>query len=149
MTEDMTDGPVTLTFVVPFVAGQHRPRLSTRPFPHAVKADADRSREAEVRAAFDAAMDEMGLAAPLAPKGVPVTLSIRTERPLPKSTPRRVGSAPDVCKPDADNVAKLVMDALNGRAYLDDSQVTCLHVTKRPRARGEAATTVEVFVGGR
>lgn len=34
-------------------------------------------------------------------------------------------------KPDADNVAKLVLDALNGVAFDDDSQVTELIVHKR------------------
>lgn len=34
-------------------------------------------------------------------------------------------------KPDCDNVAKIVADALNGLAYRDDSQVVMLHVEKR------------------
>jgi Holliday junction resolvase RusA-like endonuclease len=34
-------------------------------------------------------------------------------------------------KPDTDNIVKAVMDALNGAAYHDDSQVTTLHVYKR------------------
>ena len=33
-------------------------------------------------------------------------------------------------KPDADNIAKIICDALNGIAYRDDSQVTELLVTK-------------------
>src|SRR5882672_3814133 len=33
-------------------------------------------------------------------------------------------------KPDADNIAKGCCDALNGIAYLDDSQVVCLMVDK-------------------
>lgn len=148
MTDDMTEGPVTLAFEVPFVAGQHRPRFRGRPFPQAYKVARDVEREAEVRAAFDAAMTREGFQVPLAQRGTPVAISIHTERPLPKSAPRRVGSAPDVGKPDADNVAKLVMDALNGHAYADDSQVTCLRVTKHPRTRAEARMLVEVFVHG-
>lgn len=39
--------------------------------------------------------------------------------------------------PDADNIAKIVLDSLNGVAYKDDSQVVTLHVEKfysdRPR----------------
>ena len=142
------DGPVTLSFELPFVAGQHRPRFSSRPFPHMLKPDRDAEREAEIRAAFDAAMAREGLRAPLAPRGTPVAIAIHTRRPLPKSTPKRVGSAQDVGKPDADNVAKLVLDALNGHAYCDDSQVTCLRVTKHPRTRDGASTYVEVFVRG-
>jgi len=34
-------------------------------------------------------------------------------------------------KPDADNVAKIVCDALNGIAYHDDTQVIYLEVSKR------------------
>lgn len=34
-------------------------------------------------------------------------------------------------KPDCDNIAKVILDALNGIAYEDDKQVTDLTVTKR------------------
>lgn len=33
-------------------------------------------------------------------------------------------------KPDCDNLAKIILDALNGIAYKDDSQVTSLHIAK-------------------
>lgn len=33
-------------------------------------------------------------------------------------------------KPDCDNLAKIVLDSLNGLAYRDDSQVTVLHIAK-------------------
>lgn len=33
-------------------------------------------------------------------------------------------------KPDADNIAKIVLDGLNGVAYKDDKQVVCLLVSK-------------------
>lgn len=33
-------------------------------------------------------------------------------------------------KPDCDNIAKAILDSLNGLAYVDDSQVTCLLVFK-------------------
>lgn len=41
-------------------------------------------------------------------------------------------------KPDADNIAKVVCDALNGVAYTDDTQIIDLHIlkfytTQRPR----------------
>ena len=41
------------------------------------------------------------------------------------------GLIPKTTKPDADNVAKAILDALNGAAYLDDSQVISLLVEKR------------------
>ena len=33
-------------------------------------------------------------------------------------------------KPDCDNLAKIILDSLNGIAYKDDSQVTLLHIAK-------------------
>ena len=33
-------------------------------------------------------------------------------------------------KPDVDNISKIILDSLNGLAYKDDSQVTCLLVFK-------------------
>lgn len=33
-------------------------------------------------------------------------------------------------KPDLDNIAKIILDSLNGIAYKDDSQVTALHINK-------------------
>ena len=33
-------------------------------------------------------------------------------------------------KPDADNIAKIILDALNGAAYTDDKQVTSLEIEK-------------------
>jgi len=45
---------------------------------------------------------------------------------LRKGVPER-----HIYKPDADNLAKFVMDALNGTYYKDDSQVYALHVVKR------------------
>lgn len=52
-------------------------------------------------------------------------------------------------KPDADNIAKAVLDALNGLAYHDDAQVVELHVSK---AYAEQAHTIvqlqEIQLGG-
>lgn len=41
----------------------------------------------------------------------------------------------DTGKPDCDNIAKAVLDALNGVAFDDDSQVVTLVVRKYPRVR--------------
>lgn len=72
----------------------------------------------------------------MAPKGVPVRLHIVAQRELPKSRPKRVEWEHDTAKPDIDNIAKLVMDALNGVAWHDDSQVTSLICQKCIRERG-------------
>ena len=52
----------------------------------------------------------------------------------PKKTPGRIYKA---TKPDADNVAKLILDSLNGIAFGDDGQVVELHVEKWHAALGE------------
>ena len=44
-------------------------------------------------------------------------------------------------RPDVENVAKAVLDALNGIAYRDDAQVVSLFVTKRFAAQGEQPGT--------
>lgn len=57
--------------------------------------------------------------------------------PIPKSTPKglaqemRDGKVWHTKKPDADNIAKSILDALNGVAYDDDSSVASLCVVKR------------------
>jgi Holliday junction resolvase RusA-like endonuclease len=33
-------------------------------------------------------------------------------------------------KPDLDNIAKIILDSLNGIAYKDDAQITVLHINK-------------------
>lgn len=85
-------------------------------------------------------MDEIAAAwgdRPKAPKGTRVTVAIVATRPLPKSRPKYVVYEPDTYKPDADNIAKLVLDGLNGRAWEDDAQVTDLTVSKTGRTRNE------------
>lgn len=47
-----------------------------------------------------------------------------------------------VKKPDADNALKLVCDALNGMAYIDDVQVTDVRVVRRWAAPREPEHTV-------
>lgn len=69
----------------------------------------------------------------MAPLGVPVSVHITTGRPMPKS--RKGEEEPDVYKPDADNIIKLVLDALNGVAWHDDSQVTRILCDKADRSK--------------
>jgi Holliday junction resolvase RusA-like endonuclease len=45
-------------------------------------------------------------------------------------------------KPDLDNAVKLVMDALNGRAWRDDVQVVVLHARRRWVMPGTIASVV-------
>jgi Holliday junction resolvase RusA-like endonuclease len=126
---------VTAEFEVPLVRGKGRARFvraTGRTYTPTATTDA----MAQVQAAF------LATGAPMAPRGVPVAVSVETERRLPASRPKRVEREPDVVKPDADNVAKLVLDALNGVAWEDDTQVTALSVVKRDRTRREGERTV-------
>lgn len=116
------------SFTVPFVRGKGRVRF--------VKASGrtytpDKTAEAMelIRHAF------VGVGGERAPEGVPVRVSITTARGMPKSRPKRLESEPDVYKPDCDNIAKAVLDALNGVAWVDDTQVTNLVVQKFDRDR--------------
>lgn len=62
-------------------------------------------------------------------------LIIFVQKPCAKDTPKYKEGAPDTSAPDCDNVAKLVMDALNGLAWKDDRSVTELCVKKYARYR--------------
>lgn len=64
-----------------------------------------------------------------------VCVEVRVYRHLPKSRPKKLLMEQDTFKPDADNIAKGVLDALNGLAWKDDSQVVDLWVKKYPRSR--------------
>lgn len=68
------------------------------------------------------------------PPGVPLTVLIEAEFPIPKSTSKKKAAALmgrwHTKKPDADNVAKAVLDALNGIAYPDDAAISKLTVEK-------------------
>lgn len=77
----------------------------------------------------------------------PVAVSIKIDVQIPQSwskARRRAAELNQVHpgKPDLDNVAKAVLDALNGVVYQDDKQVIRLTATKRYGS----APMVEVFV---
>ena len=64
------------------------------------------------------------------PTDKPVTVAIEINLSLPKTTKNRIG---DWCmkNTDIDNVGKIILDSLNGIAYLDDKQVVELNVMKK------------------
>ena len=59
--------------------------------------------------------------------GIPLKASIIAYFPIPKSTSKKKAAAMDgtfhTSRPDADNVPKAILDALNGYLYPDDSAV--------------------------
>lgn len=64
-----------------------------------------------------------------------VRLTLHIFKALPKRTPKSIQRERNTSKPDIDNVLKAVMDALNGIAYDDDSQVCEIHVYKHDKTR--------------
>ena len=127
----------SFAFTVQFVAGKQRHMLDRLPARMYTSNGTVRA-ELEVAAACEDAMGAAGIKSPAFGPHEPVIVTIDVYRPLPDSMSRRVRSEPDTYKPDADNVGKLVMDALTGVAWADDSQVVDLHVRKHSRVRGQA-----------
>nr|DAK92719.1 MAG TPA: Endodeoxyribonuclease RusA [Caudoviricetes sp.] len=83
------------------------------------------------------------------PKGTPVSVEITLCFAPPKSKPKKTrdamlaGEILPLVKPDADNAAKIILDALNGIAYEDDTQVTVLTVTKAYAASNFVTVTLK------
>lgn len=69
-------------------------------------------------------------------KVIPIEVKICAYFSIPKSTTKKElklienGMKKPTKKPDTDNIAKAVCDALNGIAYYDDSQIVSLTVCK-------------------
>lgn len=68
------------------------------------------------------------------PYDIPLSVEITAYYPFLKSwtkSQKAIGEgAPKITKPDADNIAKLYCDALNGVAWTDDNIITKLTVRK-------------------
>lgn len=132
---------MAITFEVPGEpVPQPRPRVSTRggfarayvPKKHAVHAYRD-------------AVAAAARAAGAGTHGEPVSVVIDLVFARPKSHMRKSGVKPDapvLPRADIDNTAKAVLDALNGVAWDDDSQVQRLVVEKSYGT--EARTTVRI-----
>lgn len=124
-------------FSVPFTAGKQRHRLDRVHARMYTPTETIRN-EAAIRDAALKAMREAypNLKGPLFPSRIPASVRIDVYEPLPESRPRRTVSEPNTYAPDADNIAKLVLDGMNGAVWDDDKQVTELCVVKWPRMRG-------------
>lgn len=90
-----------------------------------------------------------------AEKGVPCAVHIRSGYPIPKSTPKwkkelmLAGKILPTVKPDADNVEKIILDALNGVAYEDDAQVVMLTISKVYMEYPETTVIIQEMRGDR
>lgn len=78
----------------------------------------------------------------------PVTLILRAYMPIPESWPKAkkakalAGLIEPMVKPDADNILKVVADALNGLAWEDDKQITHAEIIK---SYGVPRVEVEIY----
>ena len=128
-----------IEFKVPFVFGEQRPRILRNGRSYLPK----ETRDAQMQVIDAWQTASLGTSVP---PHVPVKVFVTTIRPLPASRPKSMVEEDDTYKPDADNLAKLVLDALTkAGAWDDDAQVTTLIVNKAQRARGlEPRTYVRI-----
>jgi Holliday junction resolvase RusA-like endonuclease len=81
-------------------------------------------------------------------KDVPLQADIIAYFPIPKSTSKKKreamlnGEIYHTKKPDADNIVKCILDALNGIAYYDDSQVVYVRCKKNYSDEPRAEITI-------
>ena len=126
---------------------QGRPRAFKTPggFIRLYDPASSRNWKATAQEHFITAMREAGEAGPLLG---PVEVTIRAVFTCPKTDYRKNnprGQRPHAKRPDAENVAKAVLDAGTGVLYADDAQVCELKIEKVIGAQGEAPR-VEVTV---
>lgn len=125
-----------MTFMVVFAIDGNpvpkgRPRFAKRgKFVQTYTPQKTKDYEQSVR---DAALSAMGSADPLE---TPVAVYLYIRMPIPASYSKKrvqdclTGVEMHTKKPDWDNVAKAVTDAMNGIVYLDDCQIVSAHVKK-------------------
>ncbi len=122
--------------------GKARPRHTQRGNVYTPKKTKDA--EAQVRFCFSTA------GGVTIPKDVPTVLEVVAYFSIPKSWSgerKRAAMLDEIFptkKPDADNILKLVADALNGAAYEDDAQVVDMAAKKRFSKNGLAYMAIDV-----
>ena len=131
-TKDMT---AFISFSIPGVAvSKGRPCISTRGgFARAYTPAPTVVYEAQVAAAGKQAMADAGMTEVLTtPLNVRIDVFVQIPKSFTKKKREQALSA-DIFpgRPDIDNVAKAILDALNNVVYEDDDQVVNLSVSKR------------------
>lgn len=123
--------------------GKGRPRFSYGSG-HAYTDSATTAYEREVVRAWESAANTKFIK-------MPTEVIIKAYFSVPHSLSKRkkaeLYGMPCLKKPDADNIAKIILDALNS-AWTDDSQVDVLVVTKQYVSSEEDLPRVEVEVTG-
>lgn len=136
-----TSGAVLSVLVPGEPVAQGRPRFARRgAFVRAYDPPKSRSWKGVVQVHALEALRAADVDAPAYADG-PVSVLIEATWTLAASKHRKaapVARQPRASRPDAENVAKAVLDALTGLAWTDDAQVAELRVVKWTGAQGEA-----------
>lgn len=113
--------------------GKGRPRLTTRNgYAHAYTPKKTSEYEEKIKFEFLASTCET---LPVYEKGIPLKVEMVMAFPIPQSFSKKKheqakrGLIVPTTKPDVDNVIKQ-LDALNGLAFYDDSQIVDIHAEK-------------------
>lgn len=83
------------------------------------------------------------------PDDMPLKVTIQAFYEIPKSASKKKraqmldGEIRPTKKPDADNIAKIICDALNGIAYRDDAQVVTCIINKRYSEEPSVSVEIE------
>lgn len=114
--------------VIGNAVGQGRPKFTTINGMHkAYEPAKSRNEKALYRYVAQTAMQEAGIQ-PF-PSSMPISVSIKSYREIPKSKPKWFKEAAirglivPVTKPDCDNVCKLILDAVTETCFMDDKCV--------------------------
>lgn len=81
----------------------------------------------------------------------PLEVYITVLYDIPKSTPKKNiplmldGRLTPCKKPDIDNIAKIILDALNGVAYKDDTQVISLRIDKHYSEQAKVIVNINEY----
>jgi Holliday junction resolvase RusA-like endonuclease len=128
--------------------GKRRPRFSTvNGFAQAIKVDADVEYENMVRLMF-----RLNKPTDYDLFDKPVRVRIEAHFPIPKSFSKKraeeaaAGAIHPQKKPDADNIAKIICDALNNIAYGDDTQVIELTVVKKYAREPKVKVSISAYL---
>lgn len=130
-----------ITFEIPSRPfGKARPRFGNG---RAYDPKSNRAYEAMVRKAFlEAGGEDHAISAR------PISIYISACYPPPSRASKKdradmlAGKIYPTIKPDLDNIAKSIMDALNGLAYIDDKQVIALILNKRYTEDAKTIVTI-------
>lgn len=121
--------------------GKARPRFSRG---HAYTPDATKKYETMTAFLYRRAANGFSF-----DKETPISVTILVYFSVPKSASKKkkevmlYGGIRPVRKPDADNIAKIILDALNGTAYHDDAQIVQLSVRKQYAENNSVEVTLE------